>query len=59
MIRLRIEEGVAHKAAVIIGGNFVGLRGYFEDALKKLLDAGELAVLDGQVALITSKGGTG
>ena len=55
MIRLRIEEGMTNKAAVIIGGNFVGLRGYFEDALKKLLDAGELAVLDGQVALITSK----
>lgn len=55
MIRLRIEEGMTNKAAVIIGGNFVGLRGYFEDALKKLLDADELAVLDGQVALITSK----
>lgn len=40
---------------MIIGGNFVGLRGYFEDALKKLLDADELAVLDGQVALITAK----
>ena len=55
MIRLRIDEGMAHKAAVIIGGNFVGLRSYFEGALEKLLDADELAVLDDQVALITSK----
>lgn len=55
MIRLRIKEGLTHKAAVIIGGNFVGLRSYFEDALRKLLDADELAVLDDQVALITSK----
>lgn len=55
MIRLRIKEGMTHKAAVIIGGNFVGLRSYFEGALEKLLDADELAVLDGQVALITSK----
>lgn len=55
MIRLRIEEGMTHKAAVIIGGNFVGLRNYFEGALEKLLDTDELAVLDDQVALITSK----
>ncbi len=55
MIRLRIDEGMAHKAAVIIGGNFVGLRSYFEGALEKLLDADELTVLDDQVALITSK----
>lgn len=55
MIRLRIKEGLTHKAAVIIGGNFVGLRSYFEGALQKLLDADELAVLDDQVALITSK----
>lgn len=55
MIRLRIKEGMTHKAAVIIGGNFVGLRSYFEGALQKLLDADELAVLNDQVALITSK----
>lgn len=55
MIRLRIKEGMTHKAAVIIGGNFVGLRSYFEGALEKLLDADELAVLNDQVALITSK----
>ena len=55
MIRLRIREGMSQKAAVIIGGNFVGLRAYFEGALDKLLDADELAVLDDQVALITSK----
>lgn len=55
MIRLRIMEGMTHKAAVIIGGNFVGLRSYFEGALQKLLDADELAVLNDQVALITSK----
>lgn len=55
MIRLRIEGGMTHKAAVIIGGNFVGLRSYFEGALEKLLDADELAVLNDQVALITSK----
>lgn len=55
MIRLRIEEGMTRKAAVIIGGNFVGLRNYFEGALEKLLDTDELAVLDDQVALITSK----
>lgn len=55
MIRMRIEGGMTHKAAVIIGGNFVGLRSYFEGALKKLLDADELAVLNDQVALITSK----
>ena len=55
MIRLRIKEGMTHKAAVIIGGNFVGLRSYFEGALQKLLDADELAVLNDQVALLTSK----
>ena len=55
MILLRIEGGMTHKAAVIIGGNFVGLRSYFEGALEKLLDADELAALNDQVALITSK----
>lgn len=55
MARLRRKSGSGQKAAVILGGNFVGLRSYFSGALRKLLDDDDYEIFDGQVALVTSK----
>ena len=55
MVRVRMERGIDAPVAVILGGNFVGLRAYFQKAIEGALSDAERAFAAAHMALATSK----
>ena len=55
MARLRRLLGRTSSVAVLLGGNYVGLRGYFEAAVSKQLEGDDLAEFERNVVLLTTK----
>lgn len=55
MIRMRKEQKNDSTAAIILGGNFVGLRQYFDKKISGSLDEDELDYFKKHIALITAK----
>lgn len=55
MVRVRMERGIDAPVAVILGGNFVGLRAYFQNAIDGALSNAERAFAAAHMALATSK----
>ena len=55
MVRERRARGVEAPVAVILGGNFVGLRAYFQQAIDAELSEEERSFAAAHMALVTSK----
>lgn len=55
MVACRRSMGVGEPVAVILGGNFVGLKSYFDQALRKRLQGEDALYCETHVSLITSK----